>query len=340
MTRTWEIAQGFDPSINEDITVYIDQDIYELPRISYEFNEVEEEGEAYYGAPFDSSLGDFNYSEYPINVGLSYQDNKWSIYVAVDGDTIDGNNLLFAIEGNKEAVHKIDPKYYDTGVHAASAENEGQALVSTKKYVKGAVIVPEQTVTTDDGYGEASLSGVITPSIGDIVIITVNDVEAVTTVYEEGDALYTDFLNDEEEGGAVDYTNNKLWGMPETTYTVSVYVAEPVYSWEPDPYVGYDVVIKLDNSIESVTDNGLHLIKGSFSKCLERMNSVLPLNVCVFFQSFGSGGYVQTSTYLVDIYGYYNYGDQIEIRVHSLGSGIASIRTIYLTESGLSLTSQ
>ena len=49
MTRTWEIAQGFDPSINESITVQIGQDVYELPRVSYEFNEIEEYGEAYYG---------------------------------------------------------------------------------------------------------------------------------------------------------------------------------------------------------------------------------------------------------------------------------------------------
>ena len=122
---------------------------------------------------------------------------------------------------------------------------------------------------------------------------------------------------------------------------------------EPTPV--YDIVIRTDVGLDgTVQDSNLHLLKGSYELCAEKVANEEPINVRVFFSEYtdeNSWYYVEyKSTFTVDA-GYNNCGlivvetsSNASVR-NSADSGSTIIygaseghKTIYLTESGISLT--
>ena len=172
-------------------------------------------------------------------------------------------------------------------VPVASASNEGQSLVSTKKYVKGAVIVPEQTVTLDDECcAQPSNVNMALFSEGTRCIANIDEEEysGIVEIVEGSPILCLVigsielWINDVDE---LWYWNDNLNEGDEST--IALYVAEPVYSWEPDPYAGYDIVVKTDKEIDdnTLTENDLHLIRGDYNSCIPKIkNGIQIIKIC------------------------------------------------------------
>ena len=264
---------------------------------------------------------------------------------ATDGDTLVVDDGEWTIGSGSE-------------LPIASASNEGQALVSTKKYVKGAVIIPQQTVTLD-GYNEVKLSNTNDNlfTVGTTCIAVVDGVEWQGIIVDTGGEppfLNLDnqniqfFINDLDEFWY--YNENSQEGDEST---IALYVAEPAYSWEPDPYPGYDIVIRTSVSLQSATSSDLSIMKGSFDSCMKRTLNNLPITPLVYQFTVGHDNYHSVSILpIIGIETYVNYGDEVNIRVciaqfpaASISSttyhGVASnqgIRNIHITESGISIT--
>ena len=246
-------------------------------------------------------------------------------------------------------------------VPIASADNEGQALVSTKKYVKGAVIVPEQTVTFDaqnDDTVELDNVNVSLFTENTVVIITHNGKEYIRTVQIVDDYPEISWIHDTIENYISGDGSTLLYsGAVPSTNVIAVYVAEEAYSWESDPYVGYDVVIKTTKYLVDSSASDLVLVKGSYASCVNRIQNGLPLSALVYAARTGSEDYAESMMYpVIGINGYINYGDEIEIIVLTNWSPYVTVMgtnsqpfniagalsrtdciSIILTESGLSI---
>lgn len=173
----------------------------------------------------------------------------------------------------------------------ASASNEGQALVSTKKYVKGAVIVPEQTVTLDSELiGQLSNTNNNLFTVGTNCIAVIGGTEWQGVVYEHSQTENATLSFDNgsiefwiELDNSFNYYNENLQEGDEIT--VALYVAEPAYSWEPDPYAGYDVIIKtsVSNLISNITADELELVKGSYEAASKLALDGKPIKCIVYY---------------------------------------------------------
>ena len=254
---------------------------------------------ATYGAP-PVDINSFDFSEYPISVsGYNLdpylgQQSEITFYFSKEFEQQHNiiKKYVYQNIGQQEVVHKLDPKYYDTGMPAASAENEGQALVSTKKYTKGATVVPEQTVTTVGD--EAELDGLVPSLVSDnqsyIVVVDGNEYTGVA-YRDEANHEYILELNDDNNNYEVifSYTDGGTFGAwflgnVYTEYTVAIYVAEPFYSWEPDPYAGYDIVIQVNHDdIQHITAQDSVVRKGSYEKAAELAINNKPIRCLVYY---------------------------------------------------------
>lgn len=118
----------------------------------------------------------------------------------------------------------------------------------------------------------------------------------------------------------------------------------------------YDIVIKTDVSFAAQTfdESKLHLLKGSYELCAEKVANEEPINVMVFFSSYtdeNSWSYADyKSTFTIDA-GYNDYGLIVVETSYSASvrkgddSGSTYVygasldyKNIYLTESGITLT--
>ena len=113
-------------------------------------------------------------------------------------------------------------------------------------------------------------------------------------------------------------------------------------AWAKDFFAGYDVVVKIDKkragAFHVLTDEDLHLLKGSWDECVRLMDAALPIRACVFYHKFGDNNYAESEIYTVSTDGWHDYGDVVNLYVTGGSHGYEDRTTIYLTESGLSLT--
>lgn len=224
-----------------------------------------------------------------------------------------------------------------SGLPSVSSSDLGAGLCVVKKetVTEGDVIVPEQTVTVSEGWAE--LQNTAWDDISDgVTCIAVIDGESYTATLD-GDwfLAFTDSLG-------INFAENPPYisELEDGTHTIKVCVASVSYSyeWGIDPYVGYDVVVQMDKSINNpnITDSDIHLIKGSYADCVQKAHSGLPVRSCVYLLYDDES--LQECTYISDIAVYENYGDYVDITVYKRGSDIAQYISIYLTESGISLS--
>lgn len=233
------------------------------------------------------------------------------------------------------------------GLPTPTAADLGAGLTVQATPVPGAVVVPEQTtnyVEDIDGYLLTNVNAELFVA-GAKVFATIDNESVIATVEENEDFIYAEWLTENAEY-TIHYDKyyevfsayTTLYPLPETI-TVSCNLAVNSYSWAVDPYGGSDVVIKIDRSIaeSNLSDGELHLIRGDFAECVNRMQSELPLRILVFTNSRGENDFVYTKNYPVFSDGYANYGDCVRISVLYPAGNSGVFKTIYLTESGLSL---
>lgn len=260
---------------------------------------------------------------------------------------------------NDHRLHKVDAGGEGGILPVASAENEGSVLTSTKKYVKGAVIVPEQTVTLD-GDNEAELFNTNKNlfTIGTVCFAVVDDIEYQGTVYEHPSGNNTITVNDGGmefwiDGDRFWYYHDNLQEGDEST--VAVYVAEPEYSWQPDPYAGYDVIIKTSKqSISLITANDLELVAGSYETASKLALDGKPIKCIVYYCNVYDGGVDYWEYPINRVYCGPGYNNVLDIHIlhdnpkvnvkdadgntMEIFGASAHYGRITLTESGLSYT--
>lgn len=129
------------------------------------------------------------------------------------------------------------------GLPEAKAEIEGDSVSVQARYSKGSAIVPEQTVTTNDG-GEAFPTFAGFPSDGDTVFLVVDDVETETDVFYSDGVLVCEgagyvfvFFNDDN---GVDVCMFSYYNSLDEPHTVALYSGVPSYSWEPTKLWGIE----------------------------------------------------------------------------------------------------
>ena len=170
-------------------------------------------------------------------------------------------------------------------VPVASSSNEGQALVSTKKYVKGEVIVPEQTVTLDEDHcAQSSNVNIALFSEGTHCIANIGEEEYSGIVEIIGDTLSLHLNDDSIEfwinvDDELWYYNDNLLEGDEST--IALYVAEPVYSWEPVPYIGYDIVVKCNDRTNNLSD--YEFLKYDADKVISKIRNYELVNGILFY---------------------------------------------------------
>lgn len=110
-------------------------------------------------------------------------------------------------------------------------------------------------------------------------------------------------------------------------------------AWGKDLFAGYDVVVRMDTTPTDylLADDDLHLLKGSWAECVRLMDAALPIKACAFYHS-ESDGFTEVETYTVSTYGYQGYGDVVDLYLTGGRIGYDNFKTIYLSESGLSVT--
>ena len=228
------------------------------------------------------------------------------------------------------------------GLPTPTAADVGAGLTVQATPVPGAVVVPEQTAAWSDDVGGFLLTNVNAELFvaGARVFATIGDESAIATVEEDEDFISVGW-NTENVGYSIDYNKyNEVFSAfteldpPPETITVSCNLAVDSYAWAVDPYAGYDVVVMLDAQIssQSLTDAGLHLVKGSYADCVAIMASKKPISALVYY-SYAADTYVN-ATYPSVVHGYWNYGDYVWLIVND---GRSTTKSIYLTESGLTL---
>lgn len=101
------LTYTIDPSIDayESLTVILNGEEFILPRGGYD------EYGAVWGAPYDATNDDYDFSVYPISV--TYEESQWLVYV--EPHVYDGDNIPFIIKGFDEVVHQVNRKYYNSG---------------------------------------------------------------------------------------------------------------------------------------------------------------------------------------------------------------------------------
>lgn len=246
------------------------------------------------------------------------------------------------------------------GLPAPTAADVGKVMSVVATPVPGAVIVPEQTAVQIEGEpvymftdGEESL---FTP--GTMVIINVDipngpsfmAISLIESSEEMPVALGTDAVTGEPimlgfppdmpvGTGVIILPGLSPEGAP-STVTVSCSVAAYTYSWQPEPYIGYDVVVKLDDIIvsASLSDSDLHLMKGSVEECERKMLTGQPITALVYYNSMndGSAGQFDVSfeTYTTETRSTLSYGNYVVLTIKASSN---NTKRIYLTESGLTL---
>ena len=165
----------------------------------------------------------------------------------------------------------------------ATAEDVGKILSVQTVYHKGTVIVPEQT-----GDGDRELSNVNQDLLveGTTVIATINGTEYVKTV----DAVGT--VDGEEYAGwsfYIEGENYMFYAEDIGIYTVSLHVGVPAYEWQPDPYNGADMVIKLNKGLNFVTATEAKIVKGSYDLLKAKAVKGLPIHVTVYGVDMSNG---------------------------------------------------
>lgn len=207
---------------------------------------------------------------------MAYQPHEW-----VNGETI-----------TAEKLNKIEDGIANSGeLPQASSSNEGQALVSTKKYVKGAVIVPQQRVELEDGVGEPSNANASLFTEGTVCIWAADGIEGVGTI---NDNLTLGTLG--EDGFFID--DALLYGGEGTYADIALYVAEPVYSWEPDPYAGYDIIFQVKKDpdvylpLNEIIVSDIEIVKGSIEALEQKLLNGYKVNgLFEVITSYNGNGY-------------------------------------------------
>lgn len=176
-----------------------------------------------------------------------------------------------------------------TELPTASASNLGETLTVVKSYTKGAVIVPEQTVTIEDMEAGAELtpsSNWATLFVEDATVIGVIDGTEYMGVVMQGDGNLYVPLNDDtfEFYNDPDTDKYMLWANETDTYTVSLYVAQATYGWDAVEYPNYDVVFKIDFS-----DSTGEVAKGDYADIRTKLESDTPVMFGVFSYGKNSG---------------------------------------------------
>lgn len=259
------------------------------------------------------------------------------------------------------------------GLPAPTAADVDKVMSVVATPVPGAVIVPEQTATYMSGamppsylFPNDGYESIFKP--GTMVIVNVDipngpNLMAISVVIASEStggiptAIGTDAVTGEEiffgifpaEGifsdsvGAIVLPGLNPEDAP-STVTVSCSVVAYTYSWQPESYIGYDVVVKLDNVIvsPSLSDSDLHLMKGSVEECDRKMLAGQPITALVYYNDiyYGSAGQfdVRSEIYTTEVRSALMYGNYVELRIKAINT--SNTKRIYLTESGLTLTDQ
>ena len=219
------------------------------------------------------------------------------------------------------------------GLPTPTAADVGKVMAVVKTDIESEqVLVPEQTVIVQEGEG-ADLTGVVSSLVAEDVQcrVVINGEEFTASIDSDW------YLEVTYNGNSLffDFTENSFNASTGGSFTVAVYatVVTSTYSWQPELYAGYDIVVMLDHDITSasLTEASLHLVKGSYADCVASMASKKPISALVYYSYVGES--YGTETYFTIIDGKWNYGDFVVLEVHN-GS---TTKSIYLTESGLSL---
>ena len=190
------------------------------------------------------------------------------------------------------------------GLPAVTSDDVGKGLSVQTVYTKGAVIVPEQTVTIIDG--NASVVGANASLFvnGTICVVDVNDEEGVLTIDDNGEIFSVDdagfYLDDGEINVGADYVDN-------TKLTVALYVANISYQWAADPYAGYDLVIKLNVGLELGAATTATVVKGNFSELQAKATTPLPVTCMVWGADEGDPDHMYTRVFDVQSIVYDTY---------------------------------
>ena len=164
----------------------------------------------------------------------------------------DNGDVLTVVEGEWA---KAEPA---TELPTASASNVGQTLTVNKSYTKGAVIVPEQTVTlvaVEDGDPEAECSNANLSlfTVGTKVIVDFDGNEYLSEIMEEEGEPFLAFGNNDFGGFYIDNNVLRIFAdVDPDTYNISLYVAQETYGWSPASQ--YDIVVDTVNGSSTVSN--------------------------------------------------------------------------------------
>lgn len=225
---------------------------------------------------------------------------------------------------------------------AVTSADNGKGLSVQGTPVAGAVIVPEQTAAYDDYSESWLLTNCNTELFTEdaTVLLTIDDHSEVCTVFAEDGHITATFS---DGSGGIGYNNGDMYAWATDgpdTLSVSCTLASYTYGWAVDPYMGYDVVVRMDKdrAANDLTDDDLHLLRGSFQDCVAKIDAALPIRACVYSHRTGANNFASVENYTVSVNGHHDYGDDVALYVTGGGGEYDSITNIYLTESGLSLT--
>lgn len=189
-----------------------------------------------------------------------------------------------------------------SGLPTPTAADVGKSLTVQKTYKRGAVIVPEQTVTVIEGevqnsaniiYSDASLF-----NIGSLLMFVVDGTEYIATVVEDEGLPCFIFPRLEDIEIALYKEDNWYINFvaDESTYTVSLYLAEAEYAWVPDEYPGWDVVVLWDGYARP----NHQLLKGNYDRVFAScVNSGSPTTIAGLYierYTYGDNGAIFTGT--------------------------------------------
>lgn len=227
------------------------------------------------------------------------------------------------------------------------------------------VILPEQTVDVSEYPGEYVVTALNEIENGTRVIITVNgeSAETIAIVDEEENRTaipYPPFGVDSElvwdgDDFSVFYDEGNLDGAPLTISVVGV-----KNGWVEDPYGAYDIVVKVDesNNLQNLTDDDIHLVKGTYNKAINKVEHGYPLSVLVYGIDTQNDETYYAQFFIQSVYADVGYHDTVEIRVFKSYEPQASVRDaggtssttiygaaldghivrLYISESGISVT--
>ena len=230
------------------------------------------------------------------------------------------------------------------------------------------VILPEQTVEPTEDFDYIPVGG--NPSLlegGMKVSITCNGETSIATVADNGEfGLFIPFtpwgsidegLVYRDDAWAFYDDVDHLLGDP---LTISVVGVKQAWVEKDDPFIGFDLVVKLDSGamLNNPTDDDVHLVKGTYAECMDKVAHGLPIFVYVYAISTNDDEIYYYQFPIYTIYADAGYHEAVEIRIYKNFEPHLSVRdaagtsavtiygadvwdktiVLYVTESGVSFT--